>query len=157
MFPSKRNTIAVGLVIAACSIVALPIGAHAQDLGVQMGYYFDSEAISVGFGVLKSLSDTRPAWYFNPNAELIVGDNRDMAAFNADFHYDFATEGDVAVWAGAGPAVYLIEQPFDDDLEVGLNFLAGFGAKSGSVRPFVQGKAVLMDNSEGSIALGLRF
>ncbi len=157
MYMSKKYRITIALAIAAFGLVALPTLAAASDLGVQMGYYFDSEAISLGFGMLTSLSDEQPAWFFNPNAEMILSDGRDMAAFNADFHYDFAADDDITFWAGAGPALYLIEQPFDDDLEVGLNLLAGFGKQTGSVRPFMQGKAILMDNSEAAIAVGVRF
>jgi hypothetical protein len=45
----------------------------------------------------------------------------------------------------------------DNEVDIGLNLLAGFGAQSGSVRPFLQGKAILMDDSEASIAVGIRF
>lgn len=151
---SKKTTAA--LVLAAVCFLATAGVASATDLGVQMGYYFDSEAVSLGFGALTSISDSHPRWFFNPNAEMIVGD-RDMAAFNLDFHYDFASNDDLTFWAGAGPALYVIDQPFDDDMEPGINLLAGFGALTGNVRPFLQGKAILMDNSEASIAVGLRF
>jgi hypothetical protein len=150
-----RKTI-VALAIATICVCVWPSVAPANDLGVHMGYYFDSEAISLGFGVLTSFSDAR-RWFFNPNAEMIVGDSRDMAAFNFDFHYDFATDSNLTFWAGAGPGLYLIDRPFDDDLEVGLNLLAGFGSQTGSVRPFLQGKAVVMDDAEASLAVGLRF
>ncbi len=152
---SKKN-IVLALVVLTAGI-ARPARVHANDLGVHVGYYFDSEALSIGFGMLTSISEGQPRWFFNPNAEMIVGDGRDMAAFNADFHYDFATDSDLTFWAGAGPGLYLVEQPPDDDLQVGLNLLAGFGKLTGSTRPFVQGKAVVMDNSEVSLAVGLRF
>lgn len=155
MRKSNRTRILFGIAVAILCII--PMGkASATDLGVHMGYYFDAEAISMGFGTLTSVSDSYPSWYFNPNAELIVGD-RDMAAFNFDFHYDFAANDDLTFWAGAGPGLYLIDRPFDDDFEPGLNLLAGFGALTGKARPFVQGKAVVMDNSEVSLAVGLRF
>jgi hypothetical protein len=130
---------------------------RADDMSVHLGYYFDSEALSFGFGMLTSVTDNQPRWFFNPNAEMIVGDSRDMAAFNADFHYDFASDSDLTFWAGAGPGLYLVEQPSNDDLHVGLNLLGGFGKLTGSTRPFVQGKVVVMDNSEASLAVGLRF
>ncbi|HXV12674.1 MAG TPA: hypothetical protein VEC56_00580 [Candidatus Krumholzibacteria bacterium] len=157
MSRSNHKKINAALVIATVCICLWPGPAPANDMGVHMGYYFDSEAISLGFGLLTSMSSSQPRWFFNPNAEMIVGDGRDMAAFNFDFHYDFATDSDLTFWAGAGPGLYLIERPFDDDLEVGLNVLAGFGAQTGSVRPFVQGKAVVMDDAEASLAVGLRF
>lgn len=149
--------LAVAAAIAAASVGIAPDRAHAGDPSVHMGYYFDNEALSVGFGLLTSMSDTQPRWFFNPNAEMIVGDGRDMAAFNADFHYDFAADSDLTFWAGAGPGLYLVERPSDDDLEVGLNLLGGFGKMTGNVRPFVQAKAIVMDDAEATIAVGLRF
>jgi hypothetical protein len=154
--PNRIQIIVVGLAIAAC-IALLPCDAPASDVGIHMGYYFDSDAISLGFGWLTSLSDSRSEWFFNPNAEVIVGDRRDMTAFNFDFHYDFAVQDNLTFWAGAGPGLYVIDRPFDDDLQLGLNMLAGFGSQTGSVRPFVQGKAVFMDNSEASLSVGIRF
>jgi hypothetical protein len=146
----------IGFAIVALCLV--PVGhAAANDAGIQMGYYFDHEALSLGVGMLASMSSNYPAWYFNPNAELIVGDGPNMAALNFDFHYDFATDGDLTFWAGAGPGLYFVDRRFDDDLEPGLNLLGGFGARTGNVRPYFQGKAVVMDNSEISLAVGLRF
>lgn len=152
---SNRNRILCAFWVAILCIVPTA-KVSANDLSAHMGYYFDSEALSLGFGTLTNVSSGHPSWFFNPNAELIVGD-RDMAAFNFDFHYDFATNENLTFWAGAGPGLYLIDRPFDDDIEPGLNLLAGFGALTGTARPFLQGKAVVMDNSEVSLAVGLRF
>jgi hypothetical protein len=151
---NKKIVLVFALAVTCIGIASTP--APANDLSAHLGYYFDSEAVSLGFGMLTGLTDNHPRWFFNPNAEMIVGDS-DMAAFNFDFHYDFAANQDLTFWAGAGPGLYLIDQPFDDDLEVGLNLLAGFGKQTGSVRPFIQGKAVVMDNSEATLAVGLRF
>ena len=151
----QRKTVVLAIVVALIGV--WPAHTRANDLGVHLGYYFDSEALSFGFGMLTTVTDNQPHWFFNPNAEMIVGDSRDMAAFNADFHYDFATDSDLTFWAGAGPGLYLVEQPANDDLHVGLNLLGGFGKLTGSTRPFVQGKVVVMDNSEASLAVGLRF
>jgi hypothetical protein len=151
------------LVLATLAASALTIptsSAVASDVGVRVGYYFDAEAVSFGMEMLSPLSFTDESWYFNPNLEVAMGDRRDIAAFNFDFHYDFQTQSNLAVWAGAGPAIYMIDRdPFSNDTDVdpGINLLLGFGAKTGTVRPFVQGKGVLMDNSEAAIAFGVRF
>jgi len=143
--------------IAFASMLAVPAFAHAYDLDAHLGYYFDSEAIALGFGLLSGLGD-QPRWFFNPNAQAIMGDKRDMVALNGDFHYDFAASDDLTFWAGGGPGVYVIDMPGDDnEVDIGLNLLAGFGAQTGSVRPFLQGKAILMDDSEASLAVGIRF
>ena len=114
--------------IAFASMLAVPAFAHAYDLDAHLGYYFDSEAIALGFGLLSGLGD-QPRWFFNPNAQAIMGDKRDMVALNGDFHYDFAASDDLTFWAGGGPGVYVIDMPGDDnEVDIGLNLLAGFGA-----------------------------
>ncbi len=46
----------------------------------------------------------------------------------------------------------------DSQTDVGLNLLAGIGFwKRGAVRPYVQGKVTISDNTEASIGFGVRF
>jgi hypothetical protein len=94
-------------------------------------------------------------------------DDGDLYTLNLDAHYDFPTRSDFYVWAGGGAAVIFSE--FDpppgcrrceaeDDTELGLNLLAGLGfGKGQAIRPYVQGKVILADNTEAVIAFGLRF
>lgn len=147
--------------VAATLIMMVPIaGARASDVGLRVGYYFDANAVSFGMEMLSPVSFSPDNWYFNPNLEVAMGDTRDITAFNFDFHYDFETTSNLAVWAGAGPAIYLIDRDrFGDDLEAdpGINLLLGFGSKTGTVRPYVQGKGVVMDNPEAALSVGVRF
>lgn len=143
------------------SIVLLVVGAtsvSATTFGVRAGYYFDADAVAVGTEILTPI-DTEQHWFFNPNFELAMGDVRDMAMVSADFHYDFQPSTSSAIWAGAGPAMIIIDRgPYsDDDTELGANFLLGMGSNTGNVRPYAQFKATVMDNSEASLAIGLRF
>lgn len=145
--------------LATAAAFLRPAQTRASDVGVRMGYFFDSEAISVGMELLTSL-DQQNAWFFNPNFEIAMGDVRNVAALNGDFHYDFDTSSDAAVWVGAGPAL-LISDPdrpdSDSDVDPALNMLLGVGSKSGTYRPFAQLKGILSDNSEAALAVGIRF
>ncbi|HEX9945480.1 MAG TPA: hypothetical protein VGG03_25995, partial [Thermoanaerobaculia bacterium] len=88
---------------------------------------------------------------------------------NLDAHYDLRTPASYALWVGGGPAVIFsnFDPPpgcrgrgceSDDETELGLNLLAGVGFwKRQAIRPYVQGKVVLSDNTEAAIAFGLRF
>ena len=157
---SPISRILVGAVAATLSLSIPKASAGAYDAGFRVGYFFDADAVSVGMEMLTPLSVNPSGWYLNPNLEVAMGDARDIAAFNFDFHYDFETASNLAVWAGAGPTIYLIDRDqFADDFEAdpGINLLLGFGAKTGSVRPFVQGKGVVMDNAEAAISVGVRF
>ena len=145
--------------LAAAAAFLRPASSKADDVGFRMGYYFDAEAFSLGMGLLHSL-DSAGEWYFNPNAEVAMGDERNMGMLNADFHYDFDTQSDTAVWVGAGPAL-LINDPerdgADTDVDPALNMFVGVGAKTGNYRPFAQLKGIMSDNSDVGLSVGIRF
>ena len=145
--------------LAAAAAFLRPAASKASDVGVRMGYYFDAEAFSMGIGLLTSL-DRVGEWYFNPNAEIAMGDNSNLGMLNADFHYDFDTQSSTAVWVGAGPAL-LITDPerdgADTDVDPALNMFVGVGAKEGAYRPFAQLKGIMSDNSDIGLSVGIRF
>jgi len=151
-----RRTIA----IPALGLLMITLGAPqaATNVGVRVGYYFDADAISLGTEMLSPLND-QARWYFNPNVQLAMSDFRDEVSLNADFHYDFQPYSDLAVWAGAGPALYFIDRGAgrDDDARPAANAIFGLGSNNGNVRPFAQFKGVLMSDPEAVLEFGLRF
>jgi len=128
------------------------------DGDVRAGVYPNADAVSVGGGVLTTLGSSS-AWHFNPNVEVAMGDREDIVAMSGDVHYDFATGRPTAFWMGAGPAVLMTDHAgtggFETDL--GVNVLAGVGAKRGSVRPFGQLRGTMSDQSQVTLAGGIRF
>jgi hypothetical protein len=159
--PSTRRLLPV--LLAAAAVLLWPGAAEAQwDFGVRGGVYTDAEAGFVGFEGLTQVGRTQ--WFFNPNVEIAFPDERDLITVNGDFHYDFPTEGNLAVWVGGGPAV-IFDDPDDrrrrraddDDTDFGANLIAGIGMKRSGVRPYLQGKVILADETEAVIAVGLRF
>jgi hypothetical protein len=153
------------LLLALCGWLAAPAPAQAEiDFGVRGGLYSDADA---GFLGVELLTGINRNWFFNPNFEYVFVDDGNLYTLNADFHYDLPTRSNYAIWVGGGPAVIFnqIDAPefcrnCDDDseTEIGLNLLGGIGfAKRGPVRPYVQGKVILSDNTEAAIAFGLRF
>jgi hypothetical protein len=156
----KRLLALVATATVAGAVAMTPATTQASDVGIRMGYYFNAEAFSLGMEMLTPVGDQAGEWYFNPNVELAMGDVRDIAAFNADFHYDLDTNSGTAVWVGAGPALLVTDdQRFESDTEIdpALNMILGFVAKNGAYRPFVQGKGILSDHSEAALAVGIRF
>lgn len=160
---SRLRTTLWPLAVVVATILAFPSPAAAQvDLDVRGGVYTDLEDAFVGGGVLMQL--TRE-WYFNPNVEWVFVSPGDLWTLNADFHFDFATRGPLSIWAGVGPA--LVFQDFDDagirgrrsddETDFGVNLLAGLGMATGEVRPYLQGKVLISDETEAVVALGLRF
>jgi len=153
----QRIVACAGIALAVMALASAP--ARSSDVGLRVGYFFDSEALSIGMGMLTPL-DNEGEWFFNPNLELGFGDRRNLAALNGDFHYDFDTSSDAAVWVGAGPALLITDPQYahgDNDVDPALNMFLGVGAKTGTYRPFAQLKGVLSDNSEAALAVGIRF
>ena len=155
-----RSTVVGALVATATTIAAATlIPAKAEiDIDLRGGVNADVEGPFVGAGILTEIGQSH-SWFFNPNAEYSAGDSVDVLSLNADVHYDFATSTKWSPWLGIGPAFVTYDPEFgeDDSNDVGLNLLAGAGAKRGKVRPFVQGKFLAADNSEFLVAGGIRW
>ena len=130
--------------------------------GVRIGGYFDAGAAFIGGELLMGITDR---WYFNPNLEYVFVDNGDLITFNFDIHYDLDTRSNLYFWVGGGPAILYFnrDRPFnedgDSDTDFGVNLLFGVGFPIHNSRfiPYVQPKVIISDNSEFSLAFGLRF
>ncbi len=163
---NEKTTGRVVRALALAGLLLVPCAANAIDFGVRGGFYSDAEAGFLGGELLMGVTRS---WFFNPNVEYVFVDDGSLWTLNGDFHYDFPTRSNLAVWAGGGPAVIFseIDPPRgcrgrncegQDDTELGLNLLGGVGfAERGPIRPYVQGKVILADNTEAAIAFGLRF
>ena len=146
------------LTVAALAVAAVPAArAQGVDVDLRAGVYTDESDAFVGGGVLWDLAQ-KGAWFANPNLEYVFVDNGDFVTINGDFHYDFKTDKAFALWAGGGPAILFADPDNgDSDTDIGLNLLAGIGAKKGSVRPFGQVKLLIADDSQLVVAGGIRF
>jgi hypothetical protein len=143
----------------AVGLLALPgsAGAAGVDGDLRLGVYTDASEAFLGGGLLIRLDDSQ--WFFNPNVEYVFVDDGDLVTFNFDFHYDLASEGTTTFWLGAGPALVLIDDDRGrDETDFGVNLFGGVGFLSTSaVRPFLQAKLLLADETEGVVAFGIRF
>ena len=157
---TRKMTILALAAAAACLLAPAPAAAQV-DFGVRGGFYTDASAAFLGGELLFGL--TRE-WFINPNFEYVFVDDGDLATVNLDFHYDLPTRNDpYYLWLGGGPAIVFRDEdrPRDDDdseTDVGLNLLAGIGfGKGEAIRPYVQGKVLLSDETEAVIGVGIRF
>lgn len=134
------------------------VSARADDFlgGARLGYMADPDAPLLGGELLVKVL---PAFYFNPNVELVFKGDSYITA-NADFHYDLPLRARrTTVWAGAGLGIVSVnpDGPLPGDTDAGLNLILGAGMTRGSVIPYFQAKVIAKDDSELSLALGLRF
>ena len=143
--------------LAAAILLSVPAAAQADPrFGVRFGYYTEADAAFLGAEMLFRIV---PEIYFNPNVEAVFVDDGHSFTINGDFHYDFLSGRRTFVWLGAGLAVVnsAPEEPADGDTDVGLNLLAGIGARRGRVIPYAQAKVILKSDTEFVIGVGLRF
>jgi hypothetical protein len=151
------TALAAPLISAALLLAPGAVEADGIDGDLRLGIYTDASEAFAGGGLLIRLDQSN--WFFNPNLEYVFVDRGDLMTLNADFHYDLAREGATDFWLGAGPALIVRDNDRgDDDTEFGVNLLGGVGfLRSSAVRPFLQAKLILSDESEGVIAFGIRF
>jgi hypothetical protein len=147
--------IAAALVVLA-AVHAAPAPARAEMFGVRLGYYTDVEEPFLGGELLLKLA---PRLYLNPNVEAVLVDNGRLFTLNGDVHYDLPTGGRTMIWVGAGLAVINAdpEGPENGDTDLGANFFAGLGRRTGRVIPYAQAKIIAKDDAELVLAVGIRF
>lgn len=147
------------LTVAVLAVAATPAARADVDIDLRAGIYTDGSDGFLGGGVLWDMGQ-RGHWMANPNLEYVFVDNGDLITLNGDVHYDLKVDAPFAIWAGGGPAL-LFADPDDEDADsetdVGLNLLAGIGAKEGGIRPFAQVKLIISDESQLVFGFGLRF
>jgi hypothetical protein len=127
--------------------------------GVRAGAYFDVESGFIGGEILAGFSEQ---WFFNPNVEYVFVDRASLWTLNFDFHYDLITDTPFYFWLGAGPAVILFDpdaERFESDTDFAVNFFGGIGfpLPDSRIIPYVQPKLILSEDSEFSLAFGVRF
>ncbi len=152
-------TIVMGSAIALLMFTASsPAKATGNKVGFRLGVYTDAEAPFLGVEALTPIGPS--AIYFNPNMEFIFIEHGTFATFNFDFHYDFPTASPTLLWwAGAGLGMLYRNPagPIGGNADLGANLLFGIGFGRGPTIPYLQGKAIISDNTELSIGFGLRF
>ena len=159
----QERLLVTAFLIAAAAVFTMPAAADV-DIGVRGGYYTDVGDPFLGADLLMRISDTR--WFFNPNIEYVFVDPGDLATLNLDVHYDLDTDNDdMYIWLGGGPAIIFRDEERhgrgddddDDDTDIGINLLGGVGWQLESFVPYLQAKAIIADDSEVVLAIGVRF
>jgi hypothetical protein len=132
----------------------------AQDrakFGLRTGVYTDLSDMFIGAEYLTPIGSRV---FFNPNIEYVFVSRGNYWTFNFDAHYDFPTYSTVYVWTGGGIGIlhFNPEGRADANTDMGLNLLFGLGFNTASnVIPYIQGKAIISDNTDFSLGFGVRF
>ena len=161
----KTTGVLMGI-FAVAALLLVPGAARAEvDFGIRGGIYNDADAGFLGAELLTDFFVR--GWYFNPNVEYVFVDNGDLWTLNLDAHYDLRTGAPFNFWLGGGPALIFRSTEEvcrrgncedEDETDIGLNLLAGLGfMPRAAIRPYIQGKVILTDETEAVLAFGLRF
>ena len=156
------NRTKIFLFLAAVFLLSITVQSNADDVmfGARAGFYSDGSNAFIGGEALMPVFGER--WYFNPNFEYVFADNGHLWTLNFDFHRDFRTDAPFYLWLGAGPAILHSDSDLPrraDHTDFGVNLFGGIGFKlsHSDVVPYIQPKVILSDNSQFSLAFGLRF
>ena len=88
----------------------------------------------------------------NPGVEI----SEDLISTNADVHYDIEIHRDAAFWIGSGIALL---NPENQDLDVGVNLIAGVGTRRAGRIIYTQVKLTAPSDYDSftTLAVGIRF
>ena len=144
-------------VLLILGATAAPLEAAETRFGTHAGVWTDDGDPLVGGDVVLPLHE--PHWTLNPSVEYVAGDRVDRWILNGDALYDLDLDTKAEVWVGGGLAILFNDHDRGgSSTDLGLNLLAGAGLSTSSgLLPYVQGKAVITDDSSFALVLGLRF
>ncbi len=144
-------------VLGAC--LGSAVTARAEEgmwLGLRGGHTL-GEGPLIGAELAAALA---PHVYFNPNVEEQFATYSNYTSVNADLHTDFAATASTVIWLGAGVGLVREDPKMDGEAahtDFATNFMWAVGFRSGRVIPYLQGRVVRTDETNFSLAFGLRF
>lgn len=139
----------VGLALFVMAMHASASPAYAQEFGVRAGVSVDPDQFYFGghFQTEPLVDRLR----FRPNVEIGFGDDVTLVGFNVEFAYFFPTRSPWQLYAGAGPALNLIDFNDNTEAEGGFNFLVGVEHSRGL---FFEFKVGVIDSPEFKFGVG---
>ena len=158
MSRTQLQTRGRALVVAlALLAAAAPAAAADPSFGLHAGVWTDDGDPVVGVEIVLPLD--APRWAIVPSVEYVPGDGVDRWIVNADGTYELDLDTKAEIWVGGGLAILFTDhERHGSDTNVGANLLAGAGIDTSSgLFPYVQGKAVISEDSALALVLGLRF
>jgi hypothetical protein len=94
---------------------------------------------------------------FYPSIDVYFPDHGSLTGFNADLKLLFPEPSGPDFYVGGGLGLLHRSVDDHDNTDVGANFFFGLESRLGFVHPFIEGRAILNDNSSFQITGGLNF
>jgi hypothetical protein len=137
---------------AGCGLLTAAPASAQTSAGIRAGLSVDPDQFYFGGHV-----ETRPLidqLRFKPNVEIGIGNDLTLVAMNVEFAYVFPSRRDWNMYAGAGPALVIVDTNSDTDSGGGFNLLVGASHDSGL---FVEFKVGMVDSPNVKIGVGYSF
>ncbi len=148
------RSLRLALVGAAAAAVLTAAPAKAGDFSVRAGAYTDESRFFVG---AEYRAPVGGRLVVAPNFEVVIPEEGSYFSFSADLHYLFRAPGQLQPWLGAGLGVYARNhEGGNDHTDVGLNLIGGLGLRT-TLKPYVQLKVVVKDDTALVLGFGIRF
>ena len=143
------------LTVLVLAAGASPVSAQGRaQAGVRIGANFDYDDVFLG-GHLAAPISSRLDIY--PSFDIYFPDSGSRFALSLDLRVRFPSTSDLQFYAGGGMNYLHRSEGDTDHGDVGGDLLGGFDARLGRVRPFVEGKILLHDDTSFQILAGLNF
>jgi hypothetical protein len=146
----KKSLYALRTLVCVGLFLVLSAGsAAAQDAGLRAGASVDPDQFYFGghFETAPLVDRLR----FRPNVEIGVGSDITLIAFNIEFAYFFPSRHPWQIYAGAGPALNIIDFNDNTEVEGGFNILVGVQHRQGL---FVEMKIGTIDSPDFKFGVG---
>jgi len=139
-------------IFALLAVLLLAVPARAQSTGVRVGASADPSQFY--FGGHAETAPLLDRLRFRPNIEIGLGDDLTIIALNFEFAYRFPSQTPWNLYAGAGPALNVIDSDIDTSAEGGFNVLVGVTHAEGL---FVEFKVGALDSPGVKVGVGYVF
>ena len=152
----SRSTTSITFLLAlALALTLVPATADAiLSFDARGGRYLDPDKWFLGAGVHVGLGPVEIV----PNGEYVFIDGGTFYTLNVDGTFTILPMVVANVWVGGGLALVGVGvEGFDTQTEAGVNLLVGAGLNAIVLKPFVQLKYIISDNSLAVLAVGARF
>ncbi len=147
------------LAVAFSLCLLIPATASAQDFGVRAGV--SGEPDQFYFGLHVESGPIADRLRFRPSAEVGIGDNQTLVAFNFDFVYPFLLrQSRWSLYFGGGPAanVYIFDTGdpvrHERDVRGGINAVLGLEHRDGF---FTELRLGMLDSPSIKMCVGVTF
>ena len=138
--------------VAAFGVLFTTPAAAQTSAGIRAGLSIDPDQFYFGGHV-----ETAPLvdrLRFKPNVEIGVGNNVTVVALNLEFAYVFPSQRAWNVYAGAGPALIIVDTAANTNSGGGFNMLMGVSHQSGL---FAEFKVGVVDSPDFKVGVGYSF